>query len=154
MRKFVPPALVAIAAWLVSTGSGEALNLCNCCATQQAEQCTAACARMTLAPGQCPAVVDYSPAKKRPASNPLYGMSLMEISLGEPTGAQLESWRRFLERYRRRAVSDYEIAAEKFRKGRLDKSALASARALLNKAMVNYNHGIRAYEVAVGRKPD
>lgn len=154
MRAFILSVLAAVAAFPAMSGGSQALSLCNCCATQQAEQCSAACAAMSFAPGQCPSFVDYAPAKKRPVINPLYGMSLKEISLGEPNERQLESWRRFLERYRRHAVKAYKKAAKKYRKGRLNDADMASAKALLNQALVNYNHGIRAYEVAIGRKPE
>jgi hypothetical protein len=79
---------------------------------------------------------------------------LKEISLGEPNERQLESWRRFLERHRGRAMRAYNRADHKYRRGRLSDEDLAAAKALFDKAMVNYNHGIRAYEVAIGRKPE
>jgi hypothetical protein len=154
MKALILPVIAAMAALPGFSESSRALSLCNCCVAQQVEQCMAACAAMTSAPGQCPAFVDYTPAKKRPAVNPLYSMSLKEIFLGEPNARQLESWRRFLEKHRRRAVRDYNKAAYKYRKGRLDDVAMASAKARLNQALVNYNHGIRAYEVAIGRKPE
>lgn len=153
MRKLVLSVIATLATVPAFTGDSHALSLCNCCATEQAEQCSSACAAMTIPAGQCPAFVDYGPAK-RPKINPLYGISLKEISLGEANQAQLESWRRFLERYRSRAIRDYDKAAEKYRHARLDDAAMASAKERLNQAMVNYNHGIRAYQVAVGRKPE
>jgi hypothetical protein len=156
MRKFILACLLGMAAWLSLSASSQALVLCTCCAEQQdrQRQCTAICDKAAPEPGHCAPVVNYSPAKQRPKTNPLYGESLMEISLGRPNPQQLESWRRFLERYRRRAFRDYDKTAEKYRRGRLDDAELAAAKALRDKAMVNYNHGIRAYDVAVGRKPE
>jgi hypothetical protein len=136
-------------------GPASAIGVCDCCATDLASTCQAACTGETKAPGQCAAVVDYA-GKGATADdkNPLTGISLRDLSLGNPTRAELESFRRFLEAGRRRAIADYNRAAFRLQHSRITQDQFNAANALYKEAMVNYYHGIRAYLVKVGTKSD
>ena len=139
---------------LMGLGEARAVGFCDCCAASPVKACAALCTP-PAAPPQCAVVVDY---KGRGGTvkgvNPLTGLTLREIALGEPSAGKLEKLRRFLERNRRRAVRDYDRALRSARYRRIDKPALERRGRLYREALVNYYHGIRAYLVRVGRKPD
>jgi hypothetical protein len=154
MNKFFVPVIVAAAALATLAGSSFAVVICDCCMSKQTKQCTAACTAVATTPEQCLSVVSYTAITKRSTKNPLNGLSLKEISLGTANAKQLEDWRQFLEKYRHKAIDDYDRADKKYRHGRLSDNAMAAAKAKLREVMVNYNHGIRAYEIAIGLKPE
>jgi hypothetical protein len=132
-----------------------AIGLCDCCANDLNQSCQSACEGQSTAPGQCTAIVDYrGKGATSEGKNPLTGVSLRELSLGEPTAAQLESFRRFLEAGRRRAITDYRRAAWRLKHGRIAQGAFDAAKALYHEALVNYYHGMRAYLIKVGVKSD
>jgi hypothetical protein len=153
----------AVAALAVMTGFGlatmpgqsAAMGLCGCCDTQLTQSCEALCSAIKLKFGICPTVVDYDGAgAAAEGTNPLNGMSLREVTLGEPTPWQLELYRRFTEKSRRQAVRDYKKALREFKRDRLSEADFAKADALYKEALVNYYHGIRAYLNRVGTKSD
>jgi hypothetical protein len=133
-----------------------AVGVCDCCANELSQSCETACRSGSKAPGQCTAIPDYigKGASAGAKNNPLTGISLRDLSLGNPTAAQLESFRRFLEAGRRRAVADYSRAASRLKHGRISQEEFDAAKALHREAMVNYYHGMRAYLVKIGAKPD
>ena len=133
----------------------EAMGFCNCCDSHLAQSCGKVCASTSLKPGMCPVMVDYDGAGSASAgANPLNGMSLKDMTLGEPPPWQLELFRRFMEKGRRHAVASYEKAMRQVKRHQLTKADFASADALYREALVNYYHGIRAYLNHVGTKSD
>ena len=157
MRAIARTAGAIAAGLLISGGSGAsgAAGLCDCCGNDLNASCARVCADRPKAPGQCTATVDY---KGKGASkvdhNPLTGISLKEISIGDPTPPQLESFRRFLESNRRLAIRQYNRAAWRLQHGRITEENFAAAKALYREAMVNYYHGMRAYLNKLGVKSD
>ena len=132
-----------------------AMGFCNCCAASLTQSCGKVCAAVSLKPGMCPAVVDYDgTGAAGQGANPLNGMSLREVALGEPSPWQLELYRRFMEKGRRHAVSAYKKAMRQFKRHRIGEADFAKADALYREALVNYYHGIRAYLNRVGTKSD
>lgn len=132
-----------------------AMGFCDCCATSPGKSCKVLCETVAPAAGQCLAIVDY---KGRGGSkrgvNPLNGISLKDISLGEPGGGQLERFRRFLERSRRAAIRSQRRAIRSFERRRIDQAEFDKRSARYNEALVNYYHAIRAYLIRVGMKKD
>jgi hypothetical protein len=150
---------VVVMTWVTAITGGpdpaSAIGFCDCCASDLNASCQAACAGETKTPGQCTAVVDYAgKGATDDDRDPLTGISLKDLSLGNPTRAQLESLRRFLEAGRRRAIQDYNRAAWRLQHGRITQDAFDAVNALYKEAMVNYYHGIRAYLVRIGAKSD
>lgn len=132
-----------------------AMGLCNCCDSSLTPSCGKICAAISLAPGMCPAIVDYEGTGATvKGANPLNGMSLRDISLGEPTPGRLERFRRFMEKGRRQAVRSYEKALRHMRRGKISEPQFTKAKSLYDEALVNYYHGIRAYLNGVGTKSD
>ena len=152
--------LAAVVAAVIGIGlavseKSVAMGLCNCCDSSLTPSCGKVCAAISLAPGMCPAIVDYEgTGATAKGANPLNGMSLRDISLGEPTPGRLERFRRFMEKGRRQAVRSYEKALRHMRRGRISESDLTKAKSLYDEALVNYYHGIRAYLNSVGTKSD
>ena len=131
-------------------------SLCNCCATEAAESCSAVCAPVKPAPGQCVAVMDYAgEAVIADGENPLYGISLLGLNLKDAVRADLEGVRRLLENSRRGVEKDRKASARDFRKGKIDDATLAAHAKRYEDAIVNYYLGQRAYRdrlAAVPRK--
>lgn len=133
----------------------EAVGLCNCCETSLTASCGTICAVTSLAPGMCPAIVDYEGTGATVAgANPLNGMSLKDMALGDPRPGQLEEFREFLEVGRRQAIASYNGALRKLKRHKITQADFDKADALYKEALVNYYHGIRAYLNRVGRKSD
>jgi len=133
----------------------EAMGFCNCCDSHQAQSCDKVCAANSLKPGMCPVMVDYDGVGSASAgANPLNGTSLRDMTLGEPSPWQLELFRRFMEKTRRRAVASYEKAMRQLKSHQLTEAHFDNANALYREALVNYYHGIRAYLNRVGTKSD
>ena len=153
MRTFIGLASLGL---LLTSAPGNAASLCNCCATGSAESCGAACAPAKPAPGQCVAVMDYAgEAVIADGDNPLYGISLISLDLGDAARPELEGVRRLLENSRRGVEKDRKASARDFRKGKIDDATLAAHTQRYEDAIVNYYLGLRAYRdrlAAVPRK--
>jgi hypothetical protein len=150
-------ALVVVMGFCLSAMAprAEAMGFCNCCATSLTQSCGKVCAAISLKSGMCPAIVDYEgTGATSKGANPLNGMSLREVALGEPSPGKLERYRRFVERSRRHAVSAYKKAMRQLRRHRISEADFEKADALYREALVNYYHGIRAYLNRVGTKSD
>ena len=153
---------VLAAAWAVMglgltamADPARAMGFCNCCDSSQTQSCGKVCAAVSLKPGMCPAIVDYDGTGAAPhGANPLNGITLREVVLGEPRPSQLEKYRRFMEKGRRQSVRSYRKAMRQLRRHRITTADFASAEALYKEALVNYYHGIRAYLNRVGTKSD
>ena len=140
---------------LVPVERAEAIGLCNCCETSLAPSCGKICAPVSLAPGMCPAIVDYEGTGATVSgANPLNGMSLKDMALGDPRPGQLEDFRKFLEAGRRQAIASYKAALRKLNRHKITQAEFDANDALYKEALVNYYHGIRAYLNRVGRKSD
>jgi hypothetical protein len=139
----------------VAADRSEAMGFCNCCDSQLTQSCGKVCAAISLKPGMCPAIVDYDgKGSASKGANPLNGMSLRDMTLGEPSPWQLELFRRFMEKNRRHAVASYKKAMRQLNRHKLTKDAFERADALYREALVNYYHGIRTYLNRVGTKSD
>ncbi|MGE0240428.1 MAG: hypothetical protein AB7F09_03800 [Parvibaculaceae bacterium] len=151
-------ALGAVLAVVLGFGLSDrsaAMGFCNCCDASLTQSCGKACAAISLKAGQCPAIVDYEGmGAAAEGANPLNGVSLREVALGEPTPWQLELFRRFMEKGRRQAVGAYKKAQRQLKRHRISAADFAKADALYKEALVNYYHGIRAYLNRVGTKSD
>jgi hypothetical protein len=133
----------------------EAMGFCNCCDSNLTQSCGKVCAAVSLKAGMCPAIVDYEGTGAASAgANPLNGMSLREVALGEATPWQLELYRRFVEKGRRAAVRSYKKALRQLRHHWISEADFQKDDALYKEALVNYYHGIRAYLNRVGTKSD
>ena len=139
---------------LLTSAPVSAASLCNCCATGGAESCSAVCAPVKPATGQCVAVVDYAgEAVIADGVNPLYGISLLGLDLGDAGRPELEGVRRLLENSRRGAEKDRKASARDFRKGRIDDATLAVNTKRYEGAIVNYYLGLRAYRDRLAAVP-
>jgi hypothetical protein len=154
---------VLAVAWAMVRGLGltamadraEAMGFCNCCDSSLTQSCGKVCAAISHKPGMCPAIVDHEgKGAAAQGANPLNGMSLRELALGEATPWQLELFRRFMERSRRQALASYGKAMRQLRRHRMTEADFAKADTLYREALVNYYHGIRAYLNRVGTKSD
>jgi hypothetical protein len=134
--------------------SANAASLCNCCTTGVAQSCSAICAPAKPVPGQCVAVADYAgEAMIAAGENPLYGISLRSISLGDAMRPQLEGFRRLLETARRGAEKDRKVSARDFRKHKIDEATVKANVQRYESAIVNYYLGLRAYRDRLAAVP-
>jgi len=139
----------------VGPRSAQADGFCNCCLDPMPEACGTACATRSDAPGQCPAFVIYEGAGARgPDGNPLNAMSLKELDMGKPRRSQLEEFRRFIERYRRKAIDDWRASLRAYNRGKLAKDAFEKATALYRESLVGYYHSISGYRANIHVAPE
>ena len=150
-------AAAVIASGLVQTiwsAPAQATGLCNCCLDPMPSACGTACAARQDTPGQCPAFVIYDgEGAVGPNGNPLNAMSLKELEMGKPRRIQLEAFRRFIEKYRRKAEQDWSAARRAYDRRKLDKNGLETARTLRRDALIGYYHGSRAYDETIRSAP-
>ena len=134
--------------------SANAASLCNCCAAGVAESCKAVCAPAKPSAGQCVALVDYaSEATITAGENPLYGISLLNISLGDATRSELGGYLKLLELTRRGLEKDRKASVRDFRKHKIDEAAATANAERYEDAIVNYYVGIQAYRDHLATAP-
>mgnify|MGYP001163410275 CR=1 FL=1 len=151
MRRFIGLAALGL---LLTSAPVNAASLCNCCATGVPESCSAVCAPVKPAPGQCVAVMDYAgEAVIADGGNPLYGISLLGLDLRDAARPELEGVRRLLEDSRRGVEKDRMASARDFRKGKIDAAALAAHNKRYEDSIVNYYLGLRAYRDRLAAVP-
>jgi len=139
---------------LLAATSVNAASLCNCCATGVAESCTAVCAPIKPGAGQCIAKVDYAgEATIAAGENPLYGISLRNVSLEDAMGPQLEGFRRLLEATRRGVEKDRRVSNRDFAKHKIDEATVLANTKRYEDAIVNYYLGWQAYRDRVATAP-
>ncbi len=139
----------------VPGGKARAMGVCNCCESSLTQSCSKICSVTSLAPGMCPVVVDFEGTGAAvKGANPLNGMSLRDMALGEPTRWQLELFRLFLEKARRQGISSYNSALRRLKRGKISEADFDKVNGLYQEAIINYYHGIRAYLNRVGTKSD
>jgi len=152
-----------LAATMLAFGIGEsvgsrpaqAAGFCTCCLDAMPQACGTACAARQTTPGQCPAFVIFEgEGAVGPNGNPLNAMSLKELDLGKPRRSELEGFRKFLEKYRTKAIKDWRAAAHAYDRGKLAKDAFEEASTLYRDALVGYYHGIRAYRENIHAAPE
>ena len=111
-----------LAAAVLALGIGEyagsrpalASGFCTCCLDPMPEACGTACAARQTTPGQCPAFVIFEGGKGAVGvtGNPLNAMSLKELDIGKPRRTELEGFRKFLEKYRIKAIAEWRAAEQ------------------------------------------
>lgn len=145
---------VAGAGLFLASVSAGAANLCNCCAAGVAENCSSVCIAAKPAAGQCVVLLDSAGATTIAAGeNPLYGISLLTLSLKDTTRPQLEGLRKLLERSRLGLEKDRKASVRDFRKHRIDGAAAAANRKRYEDAIVNYYLGLQAYRDRLAAVP-
>jgi hypothetical protein len=99
-------------------------------------------------------MVDYAgEAVTANGDNPLYGISLLNLDIGDAMRPELEEVRRLLEDLRRGAEKDCKISARDFRKGKIDEAAVKASTERYEDAIVNYYLGLRAYRDRLSAVP-
>jgi hypothetical protein len=145
---------LAGAGLFLAAASVNAASLCNCCASGVAQSCSAICAPAKPAPGQCLAMIDHDgQATIAPGENPLYGISLLSLSLEDAARPQLEDLRRLLENSRRGLEKDRKASIRDFRKDKIDAATAQANGKRYEDAIVNYYLGLRAYRDRLAAVP-
>lgn len=131
-----------------------AASLCNCCVASMTQDCSAACASAKPVAGQCAIMVDYGGQPTiAPGENPLYGISLLGLSLEDATKPQLEAFRKLLENSRRGLEKDRKASLQDFRKHRIDAATAQANGKRYEDAIINYYLGLRAYRDRLAAAP-
>ena len=100
------------------------------------------------------AMVDFAgQATIAPGENPLYGISLLGLSLEDATRPQLEDLRKLLENSRRELEKDRKASIRDFRKRKMDDVAAKANGKRYEDAIVNYYLGLRAYRDRLAAAP-
>ncbi len=160
MRIFAITGCVALTLFVsvMTERPAKAQLLCDCCAGQPLSRicqkaCTSASSPNAAGSGNgfCrPMIVpDVRAAKRR--TNPLNGVDLKYLDLGDLTPPQLERVRRWAERARSQAEARFRRMKAKAKRGLISPEAFAKAEALRDEAVTNYHHIIRAYRDSIRR---
>lgn len=88
-----------------------------------------------------------------PGENPLYGISLLDLSLEDATRPQLEGLRKLLENSRRGLEKDRKASIQDFRKHKIDAATAQANGKRYEDAIVNYYLGLRAYRDRLAAAP-
>jgi hypothetical protein len=134
--------------------SANAASLCNCCTTGVLASCVSVCAAAKPSASRCIALVDLEGETTiAPGENPLYGISILDISLRDATRSQLESFRKLLETARRGVEKDRKASVRDFKKHKIDESTAAANAKRYEDAVVNYYLGLQAYRDRLAAVP-
>ena len=79
-------------------------------------------------------------------ANPIHGISLLNVDIGDAMRPELEEVRRLTEK-------DRKISARDFRKGKIDEAAVKANTQRYEDAIVNYYLGLRAYRDRLAAVP-
>ncbi len=139
-------ALAALAGWAASGSSARAVMICDCCAKKAPAACEKACRKATKEFCQPQIVLN-----KKGKGKPLNGVSLKYLDLSGLSPAQLEKVRKWAEKERRKAERRFRKARLMILWGHRDKSTFGPAQTQRDKAIVNYQHIMRAYRQALGK---
>ena len=146
---YVKTLLPAIAAILLSGAAAEAASFCNCCGSATETGCDTACADTPGAVDECVPTVDFAAkAEITRDVNPLYNLSLRNLTLRNPDERRAELLRRLLEAGRRGAERDRDRTLRGLTRDAIDSDAVAKASARYDAAMVNYYLGMQVYQAA------
>jgi len=127
------------------------ISFCSCCSATNDQSCSQPCTGNGV--DECPVTVVFD-APEGAETSSLNGISLKELELGSPSRANLERFRLFLEQERRKALGDYRKLLAQYKKHKITAEDLAAGKSKLSEAMVNYNHGIYAYQIASGQRSE
>ena len=151
MRAFLGLAAIGL---FLATASANGASLCNCCVSDNSENCAAACSVVKSVPGQCSVVASFAGKKTiSTEGNSLYGISLRNLSLVDTTRPQLEDLRKLLENLRRELEKDRKAMMRDYRKHKINEAAFKASTQLYEDAIVNYYSGLRAYRDRLAAVP-
>jgi len=92
-----------------------------------------------------PAVYFGDDPKVNSDKTPFNGTSLKFLYMSRPTRMGMESFRQFLEQNRKSAETEFKKMRKAYLKGHVGPEEFSEAEKMRDEAVVNYQHGMRAY---------
>ncbi len=92
-----------------------------------------------------PAVYFGDDPKVNSDQTPLNGTSMKFLYMSRPTRQGMESFRQFLENSRTKAETEYRKMKQAYLRGHVGPEEFVEAEKQRDEAVVNYQHGMRAY---------
>jgi hypothetical protein len=132
---------------VLQTGSAGAVGICKCDSEKGFEQaCLPICKEANEKTSFFrPAVYFGDDAKVSNDKSPLNGTSMKFLYLAHPTRTGMERFRQFLEFHRLQAEKKYKMSLRAYRLGKIPAGQFIKAEKVRDEALVNYQHGMRAY---------
>ena len=132
---------------VMQTGQAAAVGICKCDSEKGFEQaCLPICKEANEKTSFFrPAVYFGDDPKVSGDKSPLNGTSMKFLYLSHPTRSGMEKFRQFLEMHRKKAESKFQKSRRAYLRGQLSAEEFHAAEKLRDEALVNYQHGMRAY---------
>ncbi|HFC04974.1 MAG TPA: hypothetical protein ENJ55_04645 [Rhizobiales bacterium] len=132
---------------LGQSGSAAAVGICKCDSKTGFENaCLPICKEANEKTSFFrPAVYFGNDPKVNADQTPLNGTSLKFLYLSHPTRRGMELFRRFLEDNRKKAEKEFHKMKAAYLRGHVGPEEFIEAEKLRDEAVVNYQHGMRAY---------
>jgi len=132
---------------LIMVGTAWAVGICKCDSKKGFEN---ACLPICKAANEQtsffrPAVYFGGDPKVNADATPLNGTSMKYLYMSKPTRQGIESFRKFLERGRKNAEKEFRKMRKAYLRGHVGPEEFNLAAKLRDEAVVNYQHGMRAY---------
>ena len=138
---------ITVAAQMASSGTALAVGICKCDSDKGfAASCLPICKQANEKTSFFrPAVYFGDDAKVNSDKTPLNGTSLKFLYMSTPTRQGMELFRQFLEQNRNSAESEFKKIRKAYLSGHVGPEEFFEAEKQRDEAVVNYQHGMRAY---------
>lgn len=100
-----------------------------------------------------PAVYFGKDKKVNADKTPLNGTSMKFLYLSHPSRAGMESFRKYLEKHRKVAETEFKKMKRAYLHGHVGPEEFKQAEKVRDEALVNYYHGMRAYLTTPSPRP-
>lgn len=139
--------LAAVGLSIANTGIAAAVGICKCDNEKGFEtSCLPVCKEANEKTSFFrPAVYFGDDPKVNGDTNPLNGTSLKFLYMSKPTRQGMELFRQFLEKSRKSAESEFRQIKRAYLRGHVGPEEFMQAEKKRDEAVVNYQHGMRAY---------
>ncbi len=138
---------IFISAGLVMAGTANAVGICKCDSKKGFQNaCLPICKQANEKTSFFrPAVYFGNEPEVSNDPTPLNGTSLKFLYLAHPGRQDMEQFRQFLEKHRLKAEAAFQAFRKAYLDGHVGPEEFVGAEKLRDEALVNYQHGMRAY---------
>jgi len=138
---------VVLGAQFIGVQNATAVGICKCDSDKGFEtSCLAVCKEANEKTSFFrPAVYFGNDPKVNSDKTPFNGTSLKFLYMSHPTRMGMESFRQFLEQNRNSAEAEFKKIRKAYLKGHVGPEEFSEAEKMRDEAVVNYQHGMRAY---------
>lgn len=140
-------AVIGLSLELLSAGTASGVGICKCDSDKGFETaCLPVCKQANEKTSFFrPAVYFGDDAIVSGDKSPLNGTSMKFLYMSTPDRAGMEQFRQFLENHRLIAETEFQNFRKAYLRGHVGPEEFVTAEKMRDEALVNYQHGMRAY---------